>query len=219
MGVAGNVRQFGLDRIPDAQYFIDIRQVPIDPVYRMPPLLPVGAYYTLRTTGDVSQAVNAVRTVVRHLDPNATLDHVATMEEIVSNSIVRPRMYAVLVAIFSAVAVALASIGLYGVMSYSVAQRRREIGIRIALGAQRGQVMGMVLRRSTVLAAIGIAIGLAGAAGVTRFLQGMLFGVTPFDPPTFALVAALFASIALVASYVPARRATSVDPLEALRCE
>ena len=185
----------------------------------MPPLLPVGAYYTLRTTGDASQAVNAVRTVVRQLDPNATLDHVATMEEIVSNSIVRPRMYAVLVAIFSAVAVALASIGLYGVMSYSVAQRRREIGIRIALGAQRGQVMGMVLRCSTVLAAIGIAIGLAGAAGVTRFLQGMLFGVTPFDPPTFALVAALFASIALVASYVPARRATSVDPLEALRCE
>jgi predicted permease len=219
VGVAGNVRQFGLDRTPDAQYFIDIRQVPIDPVYRMPPLFPVGAYYTLRTAGDLAQAVNAVRTVVRQLDPNATLDHVATMEEIVSNSIVRPRMYAVLVAIFSAVAVALASIGLYGVMSYSVAQRRREIGIRIALGAQRGQVMGMVLRRSTLLAAIGIAIGLAGAAGVSRFLQGLLFGVTPLDPLTFAAVAALFASIALVASYVPARRATSVDPLEALRCE
>jgi predicted permease len=219
VGVAGNVRQFGLDRSPDPQYFIDIRQVPIEPVYRMPPLFPVGAYYTLRTTGDLPQAVNAVRTVVRQLDPNATLDHVATMEAIVSNSIVRPRMYAVLVTIFSAVAVALASIGLYGVMSYSVAQRRREIGIRMALGAQRGQVMGMVLRRSIVLAAIGIVIGLAGAAGVTRFLHGLLFGVTPLDPMTFAATAALFACIALVAAYAPARRATTVDPLEALRCE
>jgi putative ABC transport system permease protein len=156
---------------------------------------------------------------VRQLDPNATLDHVATMEAIVSNSIVRPRMNAVLVAIFSAGAVALASIGLYGVMSYSVAQRRREIGIRMALGARRGQVMGMVLRRSTVLAAIGIVIGLAGAAGVTRFLHGLLFGVTPLDPMTFAATAALFACIALVAAYAPAQRATTVDPLEALRCE
>jgi len=115
--------------------------------------------------------------------------------------------------------VALASIGLYGVMSYSVAQRRREIGIRMALGAQRGEVMRMVLRRSMALAAAGIALGLAGAAGVTRVLQGMLFGIKPSDPLTFAVVAALFAVIAVVASYVPAQRAAGVDPLEALRCE
>ena len=219
VGVAGNVRQFGLDRPADAQYFIDIRQVPTDPVYRMPPLLPIGAYYTLRTSADPTQAMNAVRSVVRQLDPNATFDHVATMEQIVSNSIVRPRMYAVLVAIFSTVAVALASIGLYGVMSYSVARRRREIGIRMALGARRSAVMGMVLRRSMALAAAGIALGLAGAAGVTRVLQGMLFGVKPSDPVTFAAVALLFAVIAVVASYVPARRAATFDPLEALRCE
>jgi len=219
VGVAGNVRQFGLERPAEAQYFMDIRQVPTDPVYRMPPLLPIGAYYTLRTTDDPAKAMNAVRSVVRQLDPNATFDHVATMEQIVSNSIVRPRMYAVLVAIFSAVAVALASIGLYGVMSYSVAQRRREIGIRMALGAQRGEVMRMVLRRSMALAAAGIALGLAGAAGVTRVLQGMLFGIKPSDPLTFAVVAALFAVIAVVASYVPAQRAAGVDPLEALRCE
>lgn len=219
VGVAGNVRQFGLDRPAEAQYFIDIRQVPTDPVYRMPPLLPIGAYYTLRTTKEPATAMNVIRTVLTQLEPNATFDHVATMDELVSNSIARPRMYAVLVAIFSAVAVALASIGLYGVMAYSVAQRRREIGVRMALGAQRREVMGMVLRRSLVLAAIGIAIGLAGAAGLTRVLQGMLFGVKPSDPFTFGAVAALFAAIAVVASYVPAQRAAAVDPIEALRFE
>jgi len=219
VGIAGNVRQFGLDRPAEAQYFIDIRQVPTDPVYRMPPLLPIGPYYTLRTSDDPAKAMNAVRAVARQLDANATLDHVATMEDLVSNSIARPRMYAVFVAIFSAVAAALAAVGLYGVMSYSVAQRRREIGIRMALGALRGEVMAMVLRRSLVIAAAGITLGLAGAAGVTRVLQGMLFGVTPSDPLTFVVVAALFAAIALVASYVPAQRAAGVDPLEALRCE
>jgi putative ABC transport system permease protein len=219
VGVARNVRQFGLDRIPDAQYFIDIRQVPTDPVYRMPPLFPVGVYYTLRTVGDPQHAINGVRTVIRQLDPNAALDHVATMEQIVSNSLVRPRMYAVLAGIFSGVAVALAAIGLYGVLAYAVTQRTREIGIRMALGAQRREVMRLVLGQSAMLAAIGLAVGLAAAAGATRYLEGMLFGVTPLDPATFVVVAIAFALVAIVASYVPARRATRVDPLEALRFE
>jgi predicted permease len=219
VGVAGNVRQFGLDRPADAQYFIDIRQVPSDPAYRMPPLLPVGAYYTVRISGDSRLALDNARAAVRQLDSNAALDHVATMEQIVSNSIVRPRMYAVLVGIFSGVAVALAAIGLSGVMAYMVTSRAREIGIRMALGAQPREVMRMVLRQSVMLAATGLVIGLAGAAGATRYLEGMLFGVTPLDPATFAAVAIGFAAVALVASYLPARRATRVDPLDALRCE
>src|SRR5262245_47893725 len=128
-------------------------------------------------------------------------------------------MYAVLVGVFASVAFALAVVGLYGVMSYTVAQRTREIGVRIALGAEPRDVTRLVLRRSGVLTAIGIAAGLSGAAGLTRYLDSLLFGLRPLDPPTFAMTAAAFAAIAMLASYVPARRAASVDPLAALRAE
>jgi putative ABC transport system permease protein len=219
VGVVSDVRQFGLDREPNAQAFMDARQVPTDPAFRMPPLFPVGVYYTARTSGDPLTALDNIRTVVRQVDPGAALDHVATMEQIVSNSIARPRMYAVLVSIFSVVAVALAAIGLYGMMAYAVARRTREIGIRMALGAQRRTVLSLVLRQSLMLAAAGLSIGLFAAAGTTRYLQSLLFGVTPFDPLTFATAAIGFVAVALLASYLPARRAMRIDPLNALRCE
>ena len=111
----------------------------------------------------------------------------------------------------------LGAIGIYGVLAYAVGQRTQEIGIRMALGAERGAVLRMVLRRGIVLAAIGIVLGLAGAAGLTRYLSGMLYDLTPLDPPTYAAVAILFATVALIASYLPARRATQVDPVVALR--
>ena len=219
VGVAGNVRQFGLDRAPEPQYFMDIRQVPTDPALRAPPLFPVGAYYSVRATADAGAIAAAARAIARQLDPHATLTDVATMEQIVSNSITRPRMYAALVGVFAAVALALAVIGLYGVMAYSVAQRTREIGVRVALGAERRDVMRLVLRRSLLLTAAGIALGVAFAAGLTRYLESMLFGLRPLDAATFAGVAAMFAAAATLASYVPARRAASVDPLVALREE
>jgi putative ABC transport system permease protein len=137
----------------------------------------------------------------------------------VSNSIARPRLYAVLMGVFAGLAVALAAIGIYGVMAYGVAQRTREIGIRMALGAQRLEVLGLVVGQGLSLAGIGIVLGLGGAAGVTQYLEGMLFGITPLDPATFVVVSLLFAAVAALAAFVPARRATKIDPIIALRVE
>ena len=134
-------------------------------------------------------------------------------------SLARPRFYAVMLGVFAGVACVLAAIGIYGVLAYAVAQRTREIGIRMALGAQRVQVLALVLRSGAFLTIAGIALGLAGAAAGTRLLQGMLFGITPLDPQTFVAVSVLFGAVATLASYLPARRATRVDPMVALRSE
>jgi putative ABC transport system permease protein len=141
------------------------------------------------------------------------------MQQLVSNSISRPRLYAVLIGVFASIAVILAVVGLYGVMTYSVAQRTREIGVRMALGAQRGDVMRQVVREGLVLTAIGLLLGLAVATMTMRYLEGLLFGLTPLDPLTFLIMSLLFGFVATIASYVPARRATTVDPLVALRYE
>jgi ABC-type antimicrobial peptide transport system permease subunit len=121
--------------------------------------------------------------------------------------------------IFAAIAAALGAIGTYGVLAYAVARRTNEIGVRMALGAQRGDILRLVLRRGAALAAIGIILGLAGAAGLSRSLTAMLYGLTPLDPTTYVAVAGLFAVVTALASYVPARRAANVDPIDAIRCE
>jgi ABC-type antimicrobial peptide transport system permease subunit len=141
------------------------------------------------------------------------------MERLVASSVARPRFYAVLLGVFAAVAALLAAIGIYGVIACAVVQRTREIGIRMALGARRGQVLVLVLRQGAALIVVGLALGLAGAAAGTRLLHSLLFGVTPFDPMTFAAVAVLFGAVATLASYLPARRATAIDPTVALRSE
>jgi putative ABC transport system permease protein len=158
-----------------------------------------------------------MRNLVLQLEPQATFGNIATMEQLVSNSISRPRLYAVLLGIFAGVAVALTAIGIYVVMAYLVAQRTHEIGIRMALGAARADVMSLVLAQSVWVTVVGLVLGLAGAAAMTRYLHGMLFGLTPLDPATFFVVSLLFVFVAALASYVPARRATQVDPMVALR--
>ena len=147
------------------------------------------------------------------------MDNIATMDQIVSNAMSRPRLYAVLLSIFAGVAMMLAAIGIYGVLSYLVAHRAREIGIRMALGAQRFRVVALVLRQTAVLTVVGVVVGVIGAAALSRYLEGLLFGLTPLDLTTFVAVVVMFAAVAMLASYVPARRATRVNPLVALRSE
>ena len=213
VGIVDDVQQFGLDQEPVPQVFFEMRQTPA------PGITARVNYFAVRTEGQVSAVVSTIRTIVRQRDPEMTVDLVAPMEQLVSNSISRPRLYAVLLGVFAAVAVTLAAVGLYGVMAYSVAQRTREIGIRMALGAQRGDVMRHVVRQGLALTIVGLAIGLCGAGIATRYLEGLLFGLTPADASTFVAVSVMFALIATFASYVPAQRAATVDPLVALRYE
>jgi putative ABC transport system permease protein len=145
------------------------------------------------------------------------IDAIVPIDRLVAGSIARQRFYAVILGVFAAVAALLAAIGIYGVLAYAVVQRTQELGVRMALGAQRAQVLALVLRKGATLTVMGIAGGLIGAAAGTRVLEGMLFGITPLDGTTFLAVALIFGVVALLACCVPARRATRVDPMVALR--
>jgi putative ABC transport system permease protein len=173
----------------------------------------------LRTAGDPVQLLSNVRSALRQLDPELTLDDVATMEQRVSASVAQPRFYAILLGIFASIAVALAAIGMYGVIACSVHQRTREIGIRIALGARPDEVLRFVVKQGIVCILVGMTAGLAGALAVTRYLGSLLFGLTPSDISTYLAVSLLLGAIVVLAVYLPARRATKIDPIVALRYE
>ena len=173
----------------------------------------------IRSSGDPETMVTAVRKELARLDPTLPLARVRTLEDLVSNAQSRPKLLTLLLTLFGSVALVLATVGIYGVISYSVARQSKEFGVRMALGAQRGDVLGIVLGRGMLLAVIGIGIGLVGAVILTRFLSAMLFGVTPTDPITFLVVSLLLGVVAFLASYLPALRATRIDPMEALRSE
>jgi predicted permease len=179
------------------------------------------AYMTLvvRTDSDPSAFVPSIRQAVRSIDKNIPVSDVITMEGAIGEQVAQPGFYALLLAIFSCIALVLGAVGVYGVMSYSVARRTHEIGIRMALGAERADVFRMVVVQGMSMAAIGGAVGLLGSFGLMRFLRTVLFGVQPTDPFTFAAAAVVLAAVALAACYVPARRATRLDPMTALRYE
>ena len=176
-----------------------------------------GMTIILRTAGDPLALLDGVRSAIRALDPNLPIADVRTLERIASDSLSRPRFTAALLGLFATLAVVLAAIGIYGVVSLLVRKRRREIGVRMALGATRGSILRMVVRRGFMLAAIGLALGLSGAAGMTSALKSLLFGVTQFDALTFAAAPVLLLLITVLACMIPAARASAVDPVAALR--
>ena len=225
IGVVEDMRQLRLDREPAPQMFADYRQVlALTQARKLPTAvqerLAFGFLsFVVRTDRDPATLMPTVRSLVNRVDGAAGIDAMLPMEQLVASSLTRQRFYAILLGLFAATAAVLGAIGIYGVLAYAVGQRTQEIGIRMALGARRAAVLGLVLGRGVVLITTGIALGLAGALGLTRYLSGMLYDLTPLDPATYAAVAIAFAVVALVASYLPARRATRVDPVVALRHE
>jgi putative ABC transport system permease protein len=175
--------------------------------------------FAARTTGDPVAILRDLRAIARDIDPRLAVDAAVPMERIVSSLTTRPRFYAVLLSTFAAIAGFIAVIGLYGVLAYVVGQRTKEMGIRMALGAQRAAVLKLVLRQGALIVAIGVLCGVATAAALTRYLEAMLFGLTALDVATYALVAVAFTTVAMFAVFLPARRATTIDPLTALRYE
>jgi putative ABC transport system permease protein len=163
--------------------------------------------------------VPSVERAVWSIDAEMPLADLKTMDRVVSDSVARRRFSVLLLSVFAGVALLLAAIGLYGVIAYAVSQRTREFAIRMALGARSGQVVYMILREALLVTLVGVAVGVVAALGLTRLISGLLFGVAPTDPWTFGWIALLLALVALLAAAAPARRATRVDPLVALRCE
>jgi ABC-type antimicrobial peptide transport system permease subunit len=173
----------------------------------------------VRTAGDPERYVNQMREAVRSVDPELPISAVKTMDDLIEQSVGQRKLSMMLLSLFSGIALVLASIGIYGVMSYSVTQRSRELGVRIALGARQSDVLRLVLRQGMSLALIGIAIGVGAALLLTRLIQSQLFGVGASDPLTFVAVAVLLGGTALIANLVPALRAMRVDPAVVLREE
>jgi putative ABC transport system permease protein len=206
VGVVADVLQRNPGQPPVPQLFVPYRQFTTRTVR-----------IVVRTTGDPLALAPAVRTQIRALDPNLAIAEFTPLEQLVERSVARPRFYAALLALFAGVALVLAATGIFGVMSYTVAQRTREIGIRMALGARTGDVLRMVVGRAMTLALLGAVLGLAASVALGRVIQKQLFGVTPLDPPTFAAVVILLGLSAAVASVLPARRAASLDPARTLR--
>jgi putative ABC transport system permease protein len=208
VGIVGDVRNRSLDTDPPVAYYVPQTQMPFTQL--------VGV---TKTSNEPRSLISAVTKEVAAMDQDVPVFAVKTMEEYLSTSVAGPRFSTTLLSIFAAVALVLTVVGLYGVMSYSVAQRTNEIGIRLALGAQSRDVLLMIVKQGGTLIFVGLVIGLAGAYALTRLIASLLFGVTAKDPFTFGAVAVLLAIVALLACYVPALRATKVDPMEALRHE
>jgi len=208
VGVVGDIRQYGVDRPTSSQSYEPFAQKPFG-----------NLNVVIRTAGSPAAITSSLRPAVYAVDKNQPVGSIKPVEEIMADSLARQRFAMTLLTVFSLVALIIAAVGIYGVMAYNVTQRTGELGIRMALGAQPGDVLRLVFLQGGRLVALGLAGGFAGALALTRFLASMLFGVSAHDPLTFAAIALLLTIIAALACLLPARRAAKVDPLVALRAE
>jgi predicted permease len=219
IGVAKDVRQASLDRKAEPEAYILVDQFVTDSPTTWVGFSPATMRMVLRTTLPLSTVAPTIRAAIRDIDPTVPVAGLREMDDVVAGSIERPRLLAQLLAAFAGLALLLAAIGAYGVLAYMVAERRREIGIRLALGATRGRILAQVMRQGLVLAGAGVVMGLVAALGLTRLLTTLLFEVQPADPVTLAIVVPSILAIAGVACWLPARRASRLDPNVALRLE
>jgi putative ABC transport system permease protein len=208
VGVAGNVNYRGLDTADEITIYAPHRQFASSDMSLI-----------VRCAADPTSLAAAIRQQVWELNRELALTRIKTMEQLLSESVAQPRFRTALLALFAGLALVLAGVGIYGVISYNVAQRTHELGIRMALGAQARDVLRLVLKQGMALALIGVGAGLGGALALTRLLKTLLFGVSATDPLTFAVIAFLLAAVAFLACWIPARRATKVDPMTVLRSE
>jgi putative ABC transport system permease protein len=208
VGVVADTKMYGLANPARLEVYVPFRQVPSNDMALL-----------VKTAQEPSALVSAIRTVVNAIDKEQPIFRVATMEEVVNASVSTPRFTLVLLGLFSGLALVLAAIGIYGVVSYSVAQRTREIGIRMALGAQPRDVLRLFLSQGGRISSAGIVIGTVASLGLTRLMSNLLYSVSVVDPATFAVVTIVLALVAMAACYIPARRTLRVDPLIALRHE
>jgi putative ABC transport system permease protein len=208
VGIAGDVKHYGLDGGPRAELFMPAWQQPLN-----------GMAFVVRTASDPSNFIEPIRRSIAAIDAEQPIYDSSAMVDVVARSVFLPRISMVLLATFAALALVLAVVGIFGVVSYSVAERTREIGVRMALGANAGDTLRLVLGRSMALVAAGTVVGLVAAVALTRAITGLLYQVSPLDPIVFGGVSILLAAAGLLASVIPARRATRVDPLVALRVQ
>jgi predicted permease len=208
VGVVGDVKRFGLEGAEDWATYVPYAQQPWTEMV-----------IVARAASEPASLAGAIKAAVQAVDKDQPIHNAKTLDAIIANSTSQRRFNLLLLAVFAAVALILAAVGIYGVMSYSVTRRTHEIGIRMALGATPRDVLGMIVGQGLALASVGVGVGVAAAYGVTRVLESLLYGVSPTDPLTFAATALLLASVAVAASFIPARRATRVDPMVALRYE
>jgi predicted permease len=214
IGVARDVKQGGLDAPAGTELYFNYEQLP-----RLAGFAPRQMNLVLEVSRPLPSLTPAIRQAVSSIDPGLPIVNLRSMEDVIGASLARQRFLSLLLGIFAAVALLLAAIGTYGVLSYMVSERHREIGIRMALGAGNAQVVRLVLRQGITIAGIGIVVGVAGALALSRLTQSLLFGVDPADPATFGTVVGVIAVVATAACLVPMRRAMRVDPLTAIRAD